>query len=234
MEKGSDGFDQRLYNSDNLPGIETMIRQIVEPIKEMHQVGMHLDVKPQNFLFVPSGGAEMAEGEEKREELLKLIDFDGAEQFPEKVGWLLWRRRLERRKRADYRKIPKIRLASPMYSSPESYRMLHGNLLHIVPQKRMTAEGVLDYLDLKCYPAEMSWSYAWTGLIFNKITFKKLAEMIIERKRLCTHENCTRKWEQMRKMMEKVRKKRQAIVNESQQMSDSVKHCATTHQNATE
>uniref|UniRef100_A0A183CDZ3 Protein kinase domain-containing protein n=1 Tax=Globodera pallida TaxID=36090 RepID=A0A183CDZ3_GLOPA len=87
---------------------------------------MHLDVKPQNFLFVPSGGAETAEGEEKREELLKLIDFDGAEQFPEKVGWLLWRRRLERRKRADYRKIPKIRLASPMYSSPESYRMLHG------------------------------------------------------------------------------------------------------------
>uniref|UniRef100_A0A914HHA5 Protein kinase domain-containing protein n=1 Tax=Globodera rostochiensis TaxID=31243 RepID=A0A914HHA5_GLORO len=108
------------------------------------------------------------------------------------------------------------------------------NLLHIVPQKRMTAEGVLDYLDLKCYPAEMSWSYAWTGIIFNKITFKKLAEMITEKKRLCVRENCTQKWEQMRKMMDKVRKKRQAIVNESQQMSESVKHCATTYQNVTQ
>ncbi|KAL3069054.1 hypothetical protein niasHT_034284 [Heterodera trifolii] len=338
MEKGTEGFDERLYNDENPISdndkdkseqqLLQMTRQLVVPIEEMHQVAMHLDVKPHNFLYVPAVDVESGESEE----LLKLIDFDGAEPIPGKIRWGLWRKRLAHYKRADYRRVPKNPLYSPLYSSPESYRrkcsskadmwsmgviifeiifvkmvkkefpdaneetlrltiakklfdivpvysgkstnlkakwpkpkrfvydlrwlissvktvksilriwlnfprlaVLITNLLDVMPQRRMTAAGVLEYLAGKCYPTELfRTDYARDGTIFNKISFNKLSDMINEQqKRQCnSEEKCTEKWVKMGKMLAEVVKKRQkGIVNKSQEMLDNgdIKECATRH-----
>ncbi|KAL3126115.1 hypothetical protein niasHT_005958 [Heterodera trifolii] len=80
MELGEETLHERIYGNptdfnDKIGAqkLDKQIREIAKPLKELHKVAMHLDIKPWNFLYVKN---------ESGDELLKLIDFDGAQLLP--------------------------------------------------------------------------------------------------------------------------------------------------------
>uniref|UniRef100_A0A914IA87 Protein kinase domain-containing protein n=1 Tax=Globodera rostochiensis TaxID=31243 RepID=A0A914IA87_GLORO len=104
MELGEDTLNDRLYDqpmdfNDQIGAkhLNERIREIVQPLRALHKVAMHLDVKPMNFLYTKN---ESAAGE-----LLKLIDFDGAELLPK--GTIC--------------KEPEFKLGTTVYASPEYF-----------------------------------------------------------------------------------------------------------------
>ncbi|KAI3420139.1 hypothetical protein GPALN_003463 [Globodera pallida] len=80
MELGDDSFAERLYgrlavqyqsDRDLMGGAGTdagAIRKFSQPLVEFHKIAVHMDVKPQNYLYVLDNGRTV----------LKLIDFEGA------------------------------------------------------------------------------------------------------------------------------------------------------------
>uniref|UniRef100_A0A914I471 Protein kinase domain-containing protein n=1 Tax=Globodera rostochiensis TaxID=31243 RepID=A0A914I471_GLORO len=54
--------------------VEEFVREMVEPLKEIHQVAVHLDYKPSNLVYVMDMNTQKT--------LLKLIDFDSAVPIP--------------------------------------------------------------------------------------------------------------------------------------------------------
>uniref|UniRef100_A0A914HX28 Protein kinase domain-containing protein n=1 Tax=Globodera rostochiensis TaxID=31243 RepID=A0A914HX28_GLORO len=73
MELGDETFHDRLYNRtesyENDRDWMQAIENLAQPLKEFHQVAIHMDIKATNYLYVPKNG----------QMLLKLIDFDGAQ-----------------------------------------------------------------------------------------------------------------------------------------------------------
>lgn len=101
---------------------------------------MHLDIKPENFVYVPKKSGDNRNPDEASE-VLKLIDFDGlgknvetdrgsepvsknffacrSELIPDRASWLPWSRKLTPNERADVRTPLRVGVTSFLYESPE-------------------------------------------------------------------------------------------------------------------
>uniref|UniRef100_A0A183BZ98 Protein kinase domain-containing protein n=1 Tax=Globodera pallida TaxID=36090 RepID=A0A183BZ98_GLOPA len=86
--------------------VEELAREMVKPLKEIHQVAVHLDYKPSNLVYV------MDINTQKR--LLKLIDFDSAVPIPSVNIW---------QGRANICEQPSpYAMITPTYICPEFYK----------------------------------------------------------------------------------------------------------------
>ncbi|KAL3096872.1 hypothetical protein niasHT_023734 [Heterodera trifolii] len=94
-ELGDETLKHRLYAENRLFLAEEMVMKITVPLLELHQVAMHLDIKPSNYVFVKS-----------ESDALKLIDFDGAELLVGNGG-------------IDQHKMPQVDAHTMQYMSPE-------------------------------------------------------------------------------------------------------------------
>uniref|UniRef100_A0A914I140 Protein kinase domain-containing protein n=1 Tax=Globodera rostochiensis TaxID=31243 RepID=A0A914I140_GLORO len=80
MELGTQTFGEKIYTQrtdfQSDQSFIKVIKELVLPLSELHQVAMHLDYKPENLVYV----------EEKNSKVLKVIDFDGTHLLPQLKG----------------------------------------------------------------------------------------------------------------------------------------------------
>ncbi|KAL3100778.1 hypothetical protein niasHT_021057 [Heterodera trifolii] len=74
MEMGVDSFHDRLYDRlavqyDSDEHMANAIRGLARPLFEFHNIAIHMDVNPRNYLYVKKDGGHL---------VVKLIDFEGA------------------------------------------------------------------------------------------------------------------------------------------------------------
>uniref|UniRef100_A0A183C2M1 Protein kinase domain-containing protein n=1 Tax=Globodera pallida TaxID=36090 RepID=A0A183C2M1_GLOPA len=135
-ELSNDGFHEWIYGMntyfvDDDEFVE-QIRELAWPIREFHQMAMHLDVRPKSYVYVK---------EKRGKELLKLTNFGNSELTPEglkaKGGG-------NGRKRANYVKEPKtFHKFTPEYAGPELHVLDEDAKALISPKSDMWAFGIM-------------------------------------------------------------------------------------------
>uniref|UniRef100_A0A914HXI2 Protein kinase domain-containing protein n=1 Tax=Globodera rostochiensis TaxID=31243 RepID=A0A914HXI2_GLORO len=263
-ELSNDGFHEWIYGMntyfvDDDEFVE-QIRELAWPIREFHQMAMHLDIKPKTYKFwkfrIDPGGAE-GKGRRKRTEKgqlrqraetlhkftpeyagpeLHVLDEDAKALISPKsdmwaFGMMLLellilqnasfyqlRAEPENREELEARIRNRLLEISALYKGftadnksgivPiefEEYKwpyafwdalydilriwrhfprtaLLITNLLDTNLAKRLTAKGVLDYLDGKCYPSEVEEQLSTGDIrLFNRITVGQFIEKIEEK-----------------------------------------------------
>uniref|UniRef100_A0A914I2Q3 Protein kinase domain-containing protein n=1 Tax=Globodera rostochiensis TaxID=31243 RepID=A0A914I2Q3_GLORO len=122
MEFGSLNFSDMIYESalgfNDDENVSQMLKGIVIALNEFHQIAMHLDVKPDNFLLVRNEieiQKFLVTKERITTDLWKIADFNGAQLLqssPEENGQKI---------AANFHNWPEIRINSALYNSPEYF-----------------------------------------------------------------------------------------------------------------
>ncbi|KAL3089746.1 hypothetical protein niasHT_025236 [Heterodera trifolii] len=108
--------------------LEPDIRQLVETLRDMHQIIMHLDLKPQNLLYVKKENGE--------DSVMKAIDFGSAQFIVEEED-------VQRQQMANFCKWFVINdpLTTKYYESPEHHKLCNwGYMLHNERSMRLSSK----------------------------------------------------------------------------------------------
>ncbi|KAL3099858.1 hypothetical protein niasHT_022276 [Heterodera trifolii] len=119
--------------------LEPDIRQLVETLRDMHQIIMHLDLKPQNLLYVKKENGE--------DSVMKAIDFGSAQFIVEDED-------VQRQQMANFCKWFVINdpLTTKYYESPEHHKLCNwGYMLHNERSMRLSSKTDIWALGIIAY-----------------------------------------------------------------------------------
>ncbi|KAI3413226.1 hypothetical protein GPALN_010726 [Globodera pallida] len=122
MEFGSLNFSDMIYESamsfNDDENVIQILRDIVIPLNEFHQIAMHLDVKPDNFLLVRNKieiPKFFVTKERITTNLWKIVDFNGAQLLQPSA------KENGQKIATNFHNWPEIRINSALYNSPEYF-----------------------------------------------------------------------------------------------------------------